>query len=106
MPDPTSQSNYLQIASKHVAFVWSIDFLQKIITGSALHDLIAKQDDVKEVMWAKRLHTWLPYIKGGKFALSFDTADLSVEGVEIEGKSVSVGANCIATDSDSLMNYP
>lgn len=51
MPDPTSQSNYLKIASEHVSFDWNVDFKEKIITGSAAHKLIVKQDDVNEVMY-------------------------------------------------------
>lgn len=48
--DPTSQSNYLQIATKHISFDWTVDFDNKIITGSATHDFIAKVDEVSEVM--------------------------------------------------------
>lgn len=48
--DPTSQSNYLQIATKHVAFDWKVDFENKVITGTATHDLVAKADGVSEVM--------------------------------------------------------
>jgi leukotriene-A4 hydrolase len=50
MPDPTSQSNYLQIASEHVDFHWVVDFQQKIISGFAVHDLIVKQNGVDEVV--------------------------------------------------------
>jgi leukotriene-A4 hydrolase len=50
MPDPTSQSNYLQIATEHVYFDWDVDFQQKIISGFAVHSLIVKQDGVGEVM--------------------------------------------------------
>jgi hypothetical protein len=48
--DPTSQSNYLQIATKHITFDWIVDFDNKIITGTATHDFIAKVDEVSEVM--------------------------------------------------------
>lgn len=51
MSDPTTQSNYLQIATEHVLFNWSVDFQTKIIEGSALHDLYVKEDDVQEVMY-------------------------------------------------------
>jgi len=50
MPDPTSQSNYLQISTEHVHFDWNLDFQQKVISGFAVHNLIVKQDGVKEVM--------------------------------------------------------
>jgi leukotriene-A4 hydrolase len=50
MPDPTSQSNYLQISTEHVYFDWNVDFEQKVISGFAVHDLIVKQDGVREVV--------------------------------------------------------
>jgi hypothetical protein len=34
--DPTTQSNYLEIASKHVSFEWAIDFEEQIISGSVI----------------------------------------------------------------------
>jgi leukotriene-A4 hydrolase len=48
--DPTSQSNYLQIATNHITFDWKVDFDNKIITGTATHRLVAKVDGVSEVM--------------------------------------------------------
>lgn len=48
--DPTSQSNYLQIATKHITFDWTVDFDNKVIAGTATHELIAKIDEVSEVM--------------------------------------------------------
>lgn len=48
--DPTSQSNYLQVFTEHVSFDWAIDFKNRIIKGSATHDLRVKEDDPKEVM--------------------------------------------------------
>lgn len=50
MSDPTSQANYLEIATEHVAFDWNVDFQQKTISGSAVHKLILKQDSVGEVV--------------------------------------------------------
>jgi leukotriene-A4 hydrolase len=50
MPDPTSQSNYLQIATEDVYFDWNVDFQQKVISGFAVHTLIVKQDGVREVV--------------------------------------------------------
>jgi hypothetical protein len=58
-PDPTTQSNYLQIATDHVALDWLVDFDAKIIKGAATHDLIAKVDGVQEVM-----SVLIPYIFG------------------------------------------
>ena len=48
--DPTSQANYTQIASTHVDLSWTIDFVNKTISGSASHTLVAKVDGVHEVM--------------------------------------------------------
>lgn len=50
MHDPTSQANYLEVASEHVSFDWYIDFQNKSISGSAVHNLILKQDGVGEVV--------------------------------------------------------
>lgn len=50
MPDPTTQSNYLSIATEHVALDWIIDFDNKLIYGSATHTLLVKDETVKEVM--------------------------------------------------------
>jgi leukotriene-A4 hydrolase len=49
-PDPTTQSNYLQIATDHVNLEWLVDFNAAIIKGTATHDLIARVDGVNEVM--------------------------------------------------------
>ncbi|KAH7921995.1 hypothetical protein BV22DRAFT_1121755 [Leucogyrophana mollusca] len=67
--DPTSQSNYVQIATTHVAFDWAIDYDRKFISGSAVHDLLVKAESVTEVV--------------------FDTADLDIEVVEVGGQVVS-----------------
>ena len=49
--DPTSQANFLQIASEHIHFDWNIDFNAKAILGSATHTLLVKEDDIKDVMY-------------------------------------------------------
>ncbi|KAG1847366.1 peptidase family M1-domain-containing protein [Suillus subluteus] len=66
--DPTSQSNYLQIATKHITFDWTVDFDNKVITGTATHEFIAKIDEVSEVI--------------------FDTSYLHIEGVKVDGDAV------------------
>ncbi|ELU40820.1 leukotriene-A4 hydrolase [Rhizoctonia solani AG-1 IA] len=48
--DPATQSNYAEITTKHVHFDWTIDWKQRIISGSATHDLVANQDNVKSVI--------------------------------------------------------
>ncbi|PAV21690.1 leukotriene-A4 hydrolase [Pyrrhoderma noxium] len=67
IPDPTTQSNYLSITTQHVHLDWSIDFVSKTISGSAIHSLIAKEN-VGEVI--------------------FDCLDIDVQSVEVEGKTV------------------
>ncbi|KAJ3921486.1 peptidase family M1-domain-containing protein [Lentinula edodes] len=67
--DPTSQANYTEIATEHVSFKWTVDFANQKIAGSATHDLRVLKDDIGEVI--------------------FDTADLVLESVEVEGKSAS-----------------
>jgi leukotriene-A4 hydrolase len=47
--DPTTQSNYLDIATENVALDWTIDFEKKCIHGSATHELVARVE-VSEVM--------------------------------------------------------
>lgn len=48
--DPTSQSNYRQISTKHFSLDWSIDFHEKVIKGSITHELTVHTNDIKEVM--------------------------------------------------------
>ena len=54
--DPTSQSNYTQIATTHVSLDWTVDFEKRCIHGSATHQLVAKED-VSEVMYVDRVAT-------------------------------------------------
>ncbi|CEL62166.1 leukotriene-A4 hydrolase [Rhizoctonia solani AG-1 IB] len=63
--DPTTQSNYDEITTKHVHFDWLIDWKKRIILGSATHDLIANQDNVKQVV--------------------LDTSYLDIHGAEVAG---------------------
>lgn len=48
--DPTTQANYRDIVSEHVALDWSLDFEKQVIRGSATHTLLVKTQDVKEAM--------------------------------------------------------
>jgi leukotriene-A4 hydrolase len=68
MPDPTTQANYLQIFTKHVHFDWTLDFANQIIEGTATHTLLAQESRVEEVI--------------------FDTADLEISEVLVEGHTV------------------
>ncbi|KAJ7020251.1 peptidase family M1-domain-containing protein [Mycena alexandri] len=67
--DPTTQSNYSQIASAHITFDWSVDFTARIVSGSATHRMNVLADDVEEAI--------------------FDTGDLEISGAEINGSAVS-----------------
>ncbi|KAG1746884.1 hypothetical protein EDB19DRAFT_1894105 [Suillus lakei] len=49
--DPTSQSNYRQISTKHFSLDWSIDFHEKAIKGSITHELTVHTSDLKEVIF-------------------------------------------------------
>ncbi|KAJ7352538.1 peptidase family M1-domain-containing protein [Mycena albidolilacea] len=66
--DPTTQSNYSQIASNNISFDWTLDFPAQILSGSATHHLNVLVNGVSEVI--------------------FDTADLEISRTEVEGKSV------------------
>jgi leukotriene-A4 hydrolase len=48
--DPTTQSNYWQIASEHITFDWSVDFTTQILSGSATHRMNVLLDDIEEAM--------------------------------------------------------
>ncbi|KAH6904902.1 leukotriene-A4 hydrolase [Coprinopsis sp. MPI-PUGE-AT-0042] len=49
--DPTTQSNYWQVATENVAFDWDVDFNSKTISGSASYTLKVKTDGPKEVIF-------------------------------------------------------
>jgi leukotriene-A4 hydrolase len=54
--DPTTQTNYTEIASEHLALDWHVDFDAKIVSGSVIHTLRVKEDDVKEVVYVRSLN--------------------------------------------------
>ncbi|KDQ55005.1 hypothetical protein JAAARDRAFT_60446 [Jaapia argillacea MUCL 33604] len=68
MSDPTTQSNYHEVATEHVHFIWDVDFKSQVISGSATHTVLVKKAGAKEVI--------------------FDTADLDISEIEVEGKPV------------------
>jgi hypothetical protein len=47
--DPTTQSNYFEIISEHIALDWHVNFDNKTISGSAVHTLRVKEDGVQHV---------------------------------------------------------
>jgi leukotriene-A4 hydrolase len=51
MPDPTTQSNYLQVYTTNVDFSWTLDFTQQILEGAATHTLLAREAGIDEVMY-------------------------------------------------------
>ncbi|TRM61567.1 hypothetical protein BD626DRAFT_549145 [Schizophyllum amplum] len=63
--DPTTQSNYLAVASQHVHFDWDVDFDNEVLAGAATHDLRVLQDGVEEVI--------------------FDALDLDIESATVDG---------------------
>ncbi|KAI5833346.1 zincin [Schizophyllum commune Tattone D] len=63
--DPTTQSNYLAVASQHVHFDWDVDFENEVLAGSSTHDVRVLQDGVGEVI--------------------FDTLDLDIESATVDG---------------------
>jgi leukotriene-A4 hydrolase len=57
MPDPTTQSNYLQICTTNVDFNWTLDFARQVVEGSATHTLLSREAGIEEVMYTK--HYWV-----------------------------------------------
>lgn len=51
MPDPTTQSNYLQVYTTNVDFDWNLDFVNQIVEGAAKHTVLAKEAGVEEIMY-------------------------------------------------------
>ncbi|KAJ7895862.1 leukotriene A4 hydrolase [Mycena leptocephala] len=72
--DPTTHSNYLQIASDSITFDWIIDFPHQFLSGCAKHRLNVLVDDVSEVMQVYRRP------REG----IFDTSDLEILRAEHE----------------------
>jgi hypothetical protein len=50
MPDPTTQSNYLQVYTTNVDFNWTLDFSKQILEGTATHTLLAREAGIEEVV--------------------------------------------------------
>lgn len=49
MADPTTQSNYLEIATDRIDFEWNVDLEESVLGGNATHTLIVKEDGVSQV---------------------------------------------------------
>ena len=50
MSDPTTQSNYLDIATRHFSLEWMVDFEAQTISGKAVYELEVRREGVHEVM--------------------------------------------------------
>lgn len=59
--DPTTQSNYWEVATENVAFDWDVDFNSKTISGSASYTLRVKTDAPKEVMYVSDMSFLRPW---------------------------------------------
>ncbi|KAL1952401.1 hypothetical protein VTO73DRAFT_1550 [Trametes versicolor] len=72
--DPTTQTNWQDVASEHVDFDWAVDFDKQTLSGSVTHTLVWKKADVREVI--------------------FDTQHLDVQKVIVEDRpgNFSLGA--------------
>ncbi|KIM63388.1 hypothetical protein SCLCIDRAFT_756607 [Scleroderma citrinum Foug A] len=68
MSDPTTQSNYLDIATRHLSLEWMVDFEAQTISGKAVYELEVRREGVHEVI--------------------FDTADVVIDSAEVEGETV------------------
>ena len=79
--DPTTQSNYLVVASQHVHFDWDVDFENEVLAGSSTHDVRVLQDGVGEVMCVLPLSHLSYWLKDR----SFDTLDLDIESATVDG---------------------
>ncbi|KAG9007927.1 hypothetical protein FRB93_006946 [Tulasnella sp. JGI-2019a] len=49
--DPTTQSNYWEITTKHAHFDWDIDWKKRILSGSVTHTLITQKERPAEVIF-------------------------------------------------------
>lgn len=48
--DPSSFSNPEDIRTESLSLRWKLDFVQKVITGSVVHDLVVVNPDAKELV--------------------------------------------------------
>jgi leukotriene-A4 hydrolase len=71
--DPTTQSNYDQVATEHVDFDWRLDFQNRVVQGSATHQVIIKAENVHEVMSV----SFIIHVKNNRFYHSSDLLDLT-----------------------------
>ena len=102
MSDPTTQSNYLDIATRHLSLEWTVDFEAQTISGKAVYELEVKREGVREVMsvfifspllfglpCAARARRWTLLTLVVSPA-RFDTAAVAIDSVEVEGETVEV----------------
>ncbi|KAI9567862.1 hypothetical protein HD554DRAFT_2205270 [Boletus coccyginus] len=102
--DPTTQSNYTEIATTHLSLDWTVDLEKKSIYGSATHLLLAKEDvtevietrlDPQHEVMGSALHVPLPLTRAGETAsvkITYGTTDESpallwLDKEQTEGKN-------------------
>lgn len=73
--DPTTQTNWQDVASEHVDFDWAVDFNKQTLSGSVTHTLVWKKADVREVMYVSTS----TYI--GEFTLIYTGALVSTPNI-------------------------
>ncbi|KAF5327018.1 hypothetical protein D9619_004122 [Psilocybe cf. subviscida] len=84
--DTATQSNPADIATSHAALVWDIDFDARILSGHVVHDMNVLTDNVKEII--------------------FDTRDLAIHSVELEGSEVKFRLGSHHPISGTALNVP
>ncbi|KIK94684.1 hypothetical protein PAXRUDRAFT_142351 [Paxillus rubicundulus Ve08.2h10] len=93
MSDPTTQSNYAEIATTDLELSWRIDFQEKKVSGYAVHILKVLNDGVDKVI--------------------FDTSELNIESTEVaigkgpwEPSKFSVGDPHVVMGSALSIMFP
>ncbi|KAF8480769.1 leukotriene-A4 hydrolase [Russula ochroleuca] len=86
MPDPTTQSNYLQVYTTNVDFDWTLDFEKQVLEGAATHTLLARETGIEEVI--------------------FDTSDLEISKVLVDERLVDFVLGAKHEVMGSALNIP
>lgn len=79
--DPTTQTNWQDVASEHVDFDWAVDFDKQTLSGSVTHTLVWKKADVREVMYVSA------YIFMGECGLIYTSALVSTPNIWMSRRS-------------------
>lgn len=111
--DPTTQSNYLDIATTHVELIWNIDFKAKIISGSARHSLLAKKDVDKIVLDTFGLNITnvqvdneqVPFVLGEEHPVMGSPLSIKLSKVAPSGKIVSVNIDYSTSTKSTALQW-